>query len=680
MSFLFPNFLYALAFLAIPVIIHLFNFRSTTVVYFSNVEFLKNTQNQTRSKFRLKYWLVLLMRMLFVGALVLAFAQPFVPAKQSLANQNTEQTKVLFYIDNSFSMDGETTEGKAIEVAKQKAAEIAAMYKQNAGFMLITNDLLTKHQHWLSLKQWTNYLAEIQTTPRFLTLDDLMAKLKFFRQELEPNQKLHVYFLSDFQRQNTNLAQLKLDTLSQFHFIPIEQAAINNLSIDSCWFDTPIHYRHAKEILNIRIKNYANQHYQNIPVQLLLNDTLKGMSALNIESNETKTLQIPFTNSGFGFIEGKITISDYPITFDNTYFFSYEIKNFIKVLNLFEKQPNPDFAKLYQLEQSIRFENHEVSKFKFSDIQESDVIILDELTEISSGLSSRLTDFLQRGKSIVVVPNPNANLETYNSFFAQNHFFEFDELDTASTKIEKIAYNHYIFNNVFEEQNTKISLPYIRSFYHYKTPISPLNQLLSNTFNNTFLASKETETGILSAFSFSLQNNNSNFMNHPLAVPTFLNFAFFNKFQPTIAYTIGQNNVLFIGNEVLANDEIVKIRAANQFEFIPQMRRFSNKVSINIHNMIQKSGIYTVENKNTPNKKLAFNYARNESDLTFYTVPEITQFCQQNPNAFVFRNSSKEQLNSQITNLYFGKQLWKYFIILALLALLFEVLIIRFFK
>ncbi|MEM7110170.1 MAG: BatA domain-containing protein, partial [Bacteroidota bacterium] len=41
MIFLNPGFLYALIVLAIPIIIHLFNFRRTRKIYFSNTRFLR---------------------------------------------------------------------------------------------------------------------------------------------------------------------------------------------------------------------------------------------------------------------------------------------------------------------------------------------------------------------------------------------------------------------------------------------------------------------------------------------------------------------------------------------------------------------------------------------------------------------------------------------------------------
>ncbi|MBL0031994.1 MAG: BatA domain-containing protein [Bacteroidetes bacterium] len=82
MQFIYPEFLFALSVLAIPIIIHLFNFRRFKKIYFTNVRFLKEIKQDTQSKSKLKHLLVLLSRLLALTFLVLAFAQPFIPAKQ----------------------------------------------------------------------------------------------------------------------------------------------------------------------------------------------------------------------------------------------------------------------------------------------------------------------------------------------------------------------------------------------------------------------------------------------------------------------------------------------------------------------------------------------------------------------------------------------------------------------
>ena len=116
MQFVHPAFLWALAALAIPIIIHLFYFRRFKKVYFTNVRFLKEVKEETSARRRLRNLLVLLARLLALAALVLAFAQPFIP-------QDTEVKKgtkaVSIYVDNSFSMNALSQDVPLLEKAKQ---------------------------------------------------------------------------------------------------------------------------------------------------------------------------------------------------------------------------------------------------------------------------------------------------------------------------------------------------------------------------------------------------------------------------------------------------------------------------------------------------------------------------------------------------------------------------------
>ena len=108
MKFLYPQFLYALTAVLIPIIIHLFNFRKFKTVYFSNVRFLKDIKKETKAHSQLKHLLILLSRILAISALVFAFAQPYIPVNNTIIH---DKYAVSIYIDNSFSMNAENENG-----------------------------------------------------------------------------------------------------------------------------------------------------------------------------------------------------------------------------------------------------------------------------------------------------------------------------------------------------------------------------------------------------------------------------------------------------------------------------------------------------------------------------------------------------------------------------------------
>src|SRR6218665_3085960 len=102
MKWVYPEFLFALAVILIPLLIHLFHFKRYKTLYFSSLTFLKSVEQEQRSVRKLKQWIIFACRALAFTFLVFAFAQPFKPLTQS---KTTAGNQIIgIYLDNSFSM------------------------------------------------------------------------------------------------------------------------------------------------------------------------------------------------------------------------------------------------------------------------------------------------------------------------------------------------------------------------------------------------------------------------------------------------------------------------------------------------------------------------------------------------------------------------------------------------
>src|SRR5471030_3022686 len=121
MHFLYPAFLFALLSLAIPVLVHLFNFRRYQKVYLSNVQLLKEIQEQQSSRRNLKERLILAARLLALLFLVLAFERPYISGQHN-TNAGTQRV-VSIFLDNSYSMETLNREGSLLDEAKRRAKE-----------------------------------------------------------------------------------------------------------------------------------------------------------------------------------------------------------------------------------------------------------------------------------------------------------------------------------------------------------------------------------------------------------------------------------------------------------------------------------------------------------------------------------------------------------------------------
>src|SRR5580698_6867295 len=113
MGFIAPWFLAGLAALALPLYLHLLKKQTRTPKRVSSLMFFESrTQASTRHR-RLRYFLLLSLRLLVLLLLILAFANPFINRDAAAASSRL----VLLVIDNSFSMRA----GTRLEDAKAAA-------------------------------------------------------------------------------------------------------------------------------------------------------------------------------------------------------------------------------------------------------------------------------------------------------------------------------------------------------------------------------------------------------------------------------------------------------------------------------------------------------------------------------------------------------------------------------
>ena len=225
MQFLFPSFLWALLALAIPIIIHLFYFRRFKKVYFTNVKFLKEVKEETSARSRLRNLLTLLMRLGAMAALVLAFAQPFIPVDTVVKKG---QKAVSLFIDNSFSMSALSQDVPLIEKAKQRAREIIKAYNDEDEFQIITNDFEGRHQRMVSKEDALTLVDEVVISPAVRTISNVLSRQQ---QALNASTDNNIsYLISDFQKNITDIENYS-DTTLEVNMVPLQSVSYTHLTL-----------------------------------------------------------------------------------------------------------------------------------------------------------------------------------------------------------------------------------------------------------------------------------------------------------------------------------------------------------------------------------------------------------------------------------------------------------------
>jgi hypothetical protein len=207
----------------------------------------------------------------------------------------------------------------------------------------------------------------------------------------------------------------------------------------------------------------------------------------------------------------------------------------------------------------------------------------------------------------------------------------------------------------------------------------PLMEMLNG---RAFLTLTNSGMGQVLQFAVPLDPSFSNFPQQALFVPVLYNIALISHPSHNLYNFIGDNKVIRIGTAFPTGDKIYKIKSLNgNFEMIPQISNAGNMVNIFIGNQIPVAGNFELVNEKKVITSLSFNYNRGESDLSCNTSAELeSMLAKAHLTSFRVLKTGQKPLNEVIAQINSGTQLWKYFIWLALVFLLAEILLIRFFK
>jgi len=680
MSFLFPGFLFALVAILIPVIIHLFNFRKFKTVYFSNVSFLKNIKQETKSKSQLKHLLILLSRILAVAALVFAFAQPFIPSNDE-GGKRPSITGI--YIDNSFSAEGESVNGKLIDLQKNRVSRILEAYPQSQKFVYLTNEFSSKHQHLISREQLKEFSEETYFSPETRLLSQSVGRLQNFFSE-NKNSKADIFLISDFQKSISNFENLENDSNFNVTLIPLSPQTKNNLFIDSVWFEKPNRPLNMTDEIFIRIINRSDEAFTSIPLKLYLNDTLKTPASFNIEPNSSTIEKVSFTNSNTGIIRGRAEISDYPITYDNDFYFDFYAAASKKVITISESKDNKYIQTLFASQSFFKLSNLLEKSLKISELKLADVIILDSPINPSSGLRQELANFVSSGGTLIVFPSFTGNHASYNELFSALNINQITGKDSTKVLLEKINYKADLFQNVFKIEDENAAFPHAQKYLKFSNFTSALEEtLIASEKNDKIVSRYEFGRGQVYLFAQEASEKAGDLVFHPLWAPVLYNMVLFGNEKRTVFHTIGETAKIEVFAGKSLKDKVLHIKDNKEnSDFIPRVSKSSDgRIAVYAGENIKQSGNYVITAENKPLQGVSFNYNRKESEIDFYTKDEIQEQIDVNKLInYQILDVDKELLTEAIKTVSGGTPLWKYFIWAVLIFLAIEIILVRLVK
>lgn len=676
MQFLYPAFLFGLLALAVPVIVHLFYFRRFKTIYFTNVKFLKELKQETSARQKLKNLLVLLMRCLAIAALVFAFAQPFIPTG-SAVKQGLKSVSV--FIDNSNSMSAMDKDISLFDKAKFRAREIIQGYKDEDKFQILTNDFEGKHQRLLSKEDALAAIDELKISPAVRNMSEIMKRQKQVLNTSDRTLKI-AYVISDFQKNISDFSP-KTDSLIDFNLIPLQAISEKNVAIDSCWFEIPVQMANQVNPLVVKVHNYSEEKVENVTLTLKYDGQEKPVGNLNIEAGTTVTDTINMSIQKTGWHQAELLITDYPVQFDDHYFFTFNVAEQIDVLCINEDATNRYLDAAFRGISYFKLSSVNSKSIDYSKLGNNKLIICNGLKSISTGLAQELLSYMKNGGNVLIFPPENADLISYNAYLNSINAHELGAFVKSERKVSKINTTDFVFSDVYENANANLKLPTTTGSY-------PINEfagkahvkLLSNRDGSTYLAKYKVEKGNqYLCFSPLDEQYNDLVSSAEIFIPMLYKMSISTTKSSKIAYTLDKD--AFIESDVQSNsktDQVYKLKNGNE-EIIPEQKTLLSSLIMRVNNLIKQAGFYTLIDEQKKNlQDFAFNFNRKESDLVCLTNDELKSKI--SPNIKLMDINSETNLTAMVGEKDQGIILWKWFVVFALIFLALESLIIRFWK
>ncbi|SNT13791.1 N-terminal double-transmembrane domain-containing protein [Ekhidna lutea] len=616
------NFLWLLSlFIAVPLLVHLFSFKRAKKYYFSTIRFISSLTTKSRSKSRLKHFLILTSRtLLFISILLFVFIL-------LKSNSKSVPGDYLIYYDNSLSNHIEqpkvNVKSSIQQIVSKKSVD--GVYLDNLNNEIIRND----DYSGISEEESTFSLS-----PRNL------------KSRIQETNVSNVYLISDFQSYELNQdVEFLVDTLGSFHYVLTNNLnEYSNIAVDTLFVNP--NPDNLSELSIAAGFNVFNMESGKIIIKLLkgsrqLSSVVKDISELN-----QVEFDIPIDMAG----DFNLIIDGDEVAYDNDFHFVISKRAKPRVVIIDEKGiVNHAFSNrlLFELSQQS------LSNLDYEFLKTSDLIVINSTSKLPTGILNQFSE-----KQFLIFPSGN-DIDV-------NNLVNINTVNTEPSKSEIIIdENHPLLTGVFDEKIDEGLMPSVYKAYAIE-------------------GSYETIIPFRDDDPFLLKTGNVYFFNTVLKEPDgFQSDALFLPLLYQIAFTSTQEikrPYYYPGDKILVQAEAsdIPVKIKNQStEVIPPFNSSPDGLVLEIPDEMVAGKYFLVREGDTL-QQLAINIPKKESVMRAPTLDELETTLSNYPNVYV--SSIGEADNDTLLGESDDIALWKYALILALLFVLSETMLHRYLK
>ena len=687
MIFLNPAILFGLFAASIPVIIHLFNLRKLKKIEFSTLAFLKELQKNKIRKIKLKQWILLALRVLIILFIVMAFARPTLKSFQIGGTTSAAKTTAIFILDDTFSMSVVDQKGSYFNQGKEIINKVVSQLQEGdeVGLILVSNP---KKENKL-----TSNLSEFLKTTVQLDLNytsgDINSALVKSAQLISESKNFNkeIYVLSDFQKDKiinknitNDLSELLNESVKLYSF-DLSDKDVFNLSVDDLKINNQIFEKDKPVSFSITITNNSNQDVNSAVVSLFLDNERAAQKSFDVNAGQSTNVEIEAVPKSAGFIDVTAEIETDEIEQDNKRFASLFIPEKISV-GLFAENNNDlsfvDLALQTTGETKYLIERKNINQLSSQQLNKYQTIIF-SANSLISGIEL-IKNYIQNGGGLFLFPSSVPDQSTLNQFYSQlglgvnSSFVGKVNSNDLKIKFDKTDFNHPIFQNVFQnDEKKKYESPEINAYYKNS---SAGNQIISLVDGSSFLSEIRFGKGKILVFNCAPVLTWSDFPIKSIFAPLM------NKSVAYLSSKERDQNIFIAGEEVNINlrnqnSSQIKIVKPDKSEEFINLNENSSRDYLAYSNT-NVAGNYKFYSGDKLIDNISINTDPAESKTNYADENDFENYLKEIKFDGNYVPIDKESnITEKILQARFGSELWRYFLLVAIILALIEMTIAR---
>ncbi|MDH4211608.1 MAG: BatA domain-containing protein [candidate division WOR-3 bacterium] len=444
MTFLHPWFLLGSALAAVPILIHLWFRKRLKKIPFSTLQFLKSTEARRFGWLKLREWLILLTRCLFILCLFISLARPHL--KSTLLGMG-RLASVYLIADNSYSM----VYGDNFERMKELGRQVISRYSTNAEFCIISlcEERAGTEYYWMRNQSALHSLGKIGLAYTGGQIREALERVP----EMAAEHRIEYVYIGDGQVENFRDFPVQMTSESDFFWVRVP--AGGNIGISRVLLKDPVAVPLQNYTLQVGVNSYSPRAWSG-KIGVSSGDYyLEHEHVLQPGAEAVVDFELPVE-----YVNGKVEIFDDSLLPDNVYYFIKQLPQSMKVLLIGD---SPYLIRALQPESgtSMPFGIQNVDKIGNTDLRRYDILILAGLREISESERLRLVDFLSRpGTGLIVILDEDVG-DNLSEILVGTCRVEENVLPKGYVVVDWVDTSHRIFN-IFEDQRAMRDVQFYR--------------------------------------------------------------------------------------------------------------------------------------------------------------------------------------------------------------------------